>query len=312
MVIGCTVLGGVAAGLAEYYGTKYYLGWLAGIGEGLVVAGVLAVTVDWYLKEHLTTAVIRNVSPYLMGADLPEVLKDEIHALCVTEVIRRDLELDFIFTELPGEPDFVVVTTKVQYRFDNLSDEPQRVELVCSVTKPYRAPADFIQIETVGGIGFADDIGSVVNFEERGTAASGDLGQDEGNDGIARSRRWSRDVLVPPKSHAATTRFWSTTHQILPAEFQDAFISVMPTIGKTVRATYPDSMSVFVQFGHRLYHTAHAVPLTRPDSWRLEKAFPGRSTTMIEWRKRPTPLPEKGRVEEIIVINASGNQDRAV
>ena len=100
----CFAVGATAAGFAEFYGENYHLGWLAALGEGLIVAGVLAVTVDSYLKRHLTRAVIRDVSPYLMGASLPEVLRNEIHALCATEVIRRDLELDFIFRELPNEP----------------------------------------------------------------------------------------------------------------------------------------------------------------------------------------------------------------
>ena len=301
IVCACLLVGIITAGLAEYFGDKYHLGWLASVGEGLIVAAVLAVTVDFYLKKHLTEAVIRDVSPHLMGADLPPVLRNEIHALCATEVIRRDLELDFIFRELPGEPDFIILTTKVQYGIENLSDRAQAVELVCGVNKPYKPAADFIQIETVGGIGFIDHLGTPKKFEDHATPAA-DLGSDEGGaDEVPRFRSWTKNMYVPPKGQATETRFWSTTHQILPVEFQDAFISVHPTIGQTVRATYPDWMSVQVQFGHRLYQQAHAIPSTRPSSWRLPTAFPGRAATMIEWRKRPTPLP-KGGVEEIILI----------
>ncbi len=301
IVVCCMAAGVIAAALAEYYKASAYLGWLSAIGEGLIVAGVLAITVDLYLKKHLTEAVIRDVSPHLMGADLPSVLRHEIHALCATEVIRRDLEIDFIFRELPGEPDYLVFTTRVQYLIENLSDYAQPISLICTVAKPYKATANFIQIETVGGIGFLDDAGGPLKFEDRASATA-DLGTDETvGDDVPRFRKWSREAFVPPQSQETTTRFWSTTHQILPIEFQDAFISIHPTIGQIVRATYPESLSVNVQFGHRLYKQVHAIPTTRPSSWRLEKAFPGRSTTMIEWRKRPTPVPQK-EVEEIIVI----------
>jgi hypothetical protein len=303
-VVVCIAVGGLIAAVAEYFGDAYHLGPMASVGEGLIVAGVLAITVDTYLKKHLTQAVIRDVSPYLMGADLPDVLRSEVHALCATEIVRRDLEIDFHFIELPGEPDFISVTTKVQYRIENLADTVRSVPILVSVAKPYKPTADFIQIEDVGAINIVDEKGATTRFEEHASPAA-DLGADEGGDEtVTRFRVWRRSMQIPPHSQGVTTRFWSTTHQILPIEYQDAFVSVHATIGHTVRATYPDSLSVHVQFGHRLYREAHQIPTARPTFWRLDRAFAGRATTMIEWRKRPTPLP-KDAMEEIVVITDS-------
>ncbi len=306
-VVGSLVGGVVALVLGDFYSQHI----ISGAGEALVIAGILALSVDSYLKAHLTKEVteevIRNVSPHLMGAELPKVLREEVHALCVTEVIRRDLQIDFIFAEVPGQPEFLVLTTNVQYEIENLSDSAKEVPLWVSVTKPYQPSASFIQIEYVGCSGVLDEQGNASRFEERATP-SGDLGVDlafESED-TARVRVWQKQVWVPPIASGIRTHVWSTTHQILPMEYQDAFISMHPTIGQTVRAVYPDGMAVYVQFGHRLFRQAHAVPTHRPTTWKLDRAFPGRAVTMVEWRKRPTPLPAR-TIEEIVVL--PGNPD---
>ena len=53
-------------------------GLFHGLGEALVIAVLLAVTVDAYVKNRLTREIVKEVSPFIMGSDLPQEMRNEV------------------------------------------------------------------------------------------------------------------------------------------------------------------------------------------------------------------------------------------
>ena len=60
------------------------------VGDALLVAALLAVTVDRYIKSDLIREASKDVHKYLVGYHLPEELKERIQEMMCEPIIRRD------------------------------------------------------------------------------------------------------------------------------------------------------------------------------------------------------------------------------
>ena len=58
------------------------------ISKALIVAVVLAATVDTYLKSRFAKEVVREVSPYVMAHTLPSGLQQEVNTICELKSYR--------------------------------------------------------------------------------------------------------------------------------------------------------------------------------------------------------------------------------
>jgi hypothetical protein len=66
--------------------------------HALIIAGFLAIVVDWFVKAHFIREVTRDVYHYLVGYDLPVEIKDQIKDLTNIKIVRSRFCIDFRFT----------------------------------------------------------------------------------------------------------------------------------------------------------------------------------------------------------------------
>jgi hypothetical protein len=101
--------------------------FLKSLGHAALIAGVLAGTVDLYLKERLLKEILVDASKFLIGYELPTEIKDRIKELITTPLIRRDFSLRYQL--IPGEEKgFINCVLELSFEIDNLSHRPQKYQ----------------------------------------------------------------------------------------------------------------------------------------------------------------------------------------
>jgi hypothetical protein len=110
LIVGLMLLIGLRWCPAEWVVRRILIG---GVGEALIVAALLALTVDKYIKSDLIREASKDVHKYLVGYHLPEEMKERIQEMMCEPIIRRDWRIDYTLTpEKGGE-----VTVDVRYSF---------------------------------------------------------------------------------------------------------------------------------------------------------------------------------------------------
>jgi hypothetical protein len=263
-----------------------FLGIVGAIGEAALVAGLLALTVDIYLKRRLTQEITQDVSAYVMSRALPRELQDEVDAFCREHSVRTDLELNYTFSDIEGNENFILMSVLLRFQVVNLTDESQPFDHIASVQITPNAMANaheaMVLIPEAGARDVFNEDGSSADYTERGNPDLGKL-----VDGVYRV--WRKRVFVPPKGSRKTSFFWSYRRQVLPREFQDTFILTNAAIRPRLQVTCPDWMDVSATFGHRL--KADAFTSGNPKFWILNAGMPPFSSISIEWRNKGATTP---------------------
>ena len=217
----------------------------------MLIAGVLAVTVDRYVKLRLREDIAHDVFFAALGVHLPSELKEEILAIGDCKLVRRDL---FVTYKLSAHKNSLLVNceTQVSFSMHNLTDQSQAFTHEIAVPDApsgcvtTASPITFVKAQMSNGIAPYELSSAQIEF-------------DESDHGLA----WKKVVRIPPHDNV---RFWSTHHQVLPAEFEEPFIFAQPTIGVTVRVEAPPEIEHGVIFDHRLGNDVEALP---HDTWKL-------------------------------------------
>jgi hypothetical protein len=92
------------------------------VAHALVVASVLALSVDVYLKARLLKEVMRHTARYLIGYELPAEIQDRIHEIMGTALVRHRYEQRCRLTRL--ETGQVKVDVDVTWDMLNYSGTP--------------------------------------------------------------------------------------------------------------------------------------------------------------------------------------------
>lgn len=101
--------------------------FLVSLGHAALIAGVLAGTVDLYLKQRLLKEILLDASKFLIGYELPTEIKDRIRELISAPLIRRDFELRCQISpaDASGRCTSVLEWT---FEIENLSHKPQEYQ----------------------------------------------------------------------------------------------------------------------------------------------------------------------------------------
>ena len=95
----------VAVGVVlSYFGSKHWGHSAEVIGDALIIAGVLGLTVDGYVKAHLLEEASQDIAKYLVGYQLPGQIQDTIKELMCTKLVNRDLHLHYRLSLLKENP----------------------------------------------------------------------------------------------------------------------------------------------------------------------------------------------------------------
>lgn len=248
------------------------------ISKALIVAVVLAATVDTYLKSRFAKEVVREVSPYMMAHTLPSGLQQEVNTICGLKSYRTKFILSYEIEKLEGTDNALKVTCFTRYAAVNLTNEYIPCRHFVWVEKD---PENRLrtQIGAVGAEGACRlDRAPFPKYD--GEVAAGEIEEFAG--GLA----WKRHLLLPPKDHPPAS-FWQTTYQVFPFERYEPFITSVALDGATVRISHPDWLEVGVYFEHRLEDDyKRRQEGTRTDVWEFEHAFLPYSTIAVTWRRK--------------------------
>lgn len=208
--------------------------FLRALGHAFIIAAILAITVDHYLKERVLREVSLDVSKYLVGYRLPEEIQNRIRELMQTKFIRRTFEVRCAFEEAQGGKKLKVSIS--------ITDEIQNIT---SETVHYQDMMEFEKHEpfTIHELNcHSDDI-----------SCSYHLGIEElkkvTTENETHFQILGRKVQIAPvaESVGRTYRFQSRYVQIHPSPFSENINFAHPTIGVSVEITdYPKGYSFFV------------------------------------------------------------------
>jgi len=108
------------------------------VGKALMAAGILAGSVDIYLKRRLATDFVRDISPFIEGMGLPQEFQDEIAFIRRIPLYRKDFQLEYkIFDDPVLIPGYVRVRTSIWYELINPTEQAQPYEHVVAVGNSY-------------------------------------------------------------------------------------------------------------------------------------------------------------------------------
>src|SRR5438874_2129572 len=95
--------------------------WLDALGHAILIAGVLGLTVDPYLKAKLTSETFDSTLRAALGKDLPPPLHDELRRIGSCNFVREHFEATF---EIREESDNqVTLSTVTNFDVRNISSE---------------------------------------------------------------------------------------------------------------------------------------------------------------------------------------------
>jgi hypothetical protein len=116
-----------------------YVPWHLGkvAGDALIIAGLLAMTVDRFLKARFLREMSTDVAKYLIGYSLPRELQDRIQELMGTRLIGCDAEFRYRLRETHEH--YVEMETELSWVLENFSNSPEEYQQRVTTERRYNA-----------------------------------------------------------------------------------------------------------------------------------------------------------------------------
>lgn len=237
-----------------------------GIGEALIIAGILGLTVDGYIKEHLLEDASRDIAKYVWGYRLPTELQNRFEALMLTKRITRDFHLHYELSLIKEAPGKVLVETTLIYETQNIGIEELPYWRRFYQQK-YFSPC-FLELRCNS----TDKDG---NYYVGPKELSEQLKSQEGNSEVGvrtpTIKLLPHDSLSKPKYE-----FKARWTLVCPDDYSDFFVlDESPTIGVLITAEYPDD-----------FEFEGPTPATQVKGWKYERVFLAQEQITVHWRKK--------------------------
>jgi hypothetical protein len=240
------------------------------LGEALIVASILGLTVDRYLKGYLIRTASLDVYKYLVGYNLPEEIKERLQSLMGTVFIRRNWQIAYTLTPIESDSDEVIIDVRYRFELENISNTVQTYRQRIQAEK-YLNP---IVLEMR-----CDDPESSFCCS---ATLGGSLGRDqEGVPGLIEAS--SPEIKIKPSRRNGELRYPFSAHYQLrtPSNHGDTFSFLHPSIGVTITAAYPE--------GYRISIEPESDTVITENMWQFRKrAFLQSEHVMVRWFKTST------------------------
>lgn len=240
------------------------------LGDALIIAAVLAITVDKYLKRRLVRELAHNVFHFLIGYDLPPEARDRIREIVTkSTLIRRDSELNYRIEVVPGDPEKVRVQLTSTFSLDNITSEELtyrfRTATACSARS-----GRFVRLWC-----HSRQSGAVYEYPPPELKMDGP--DDEGNYWIS-----GKEVKIPPRNFEKDLRFEIGCRYESVSEHRsdtENYEFMYPTLRVRVKIEYPeDEFTV--------------VPVPKPSAmfgkfeWTYDRFFVSGEQVAIRWTRK--------------------------
>lgn len=236
------------------------ISWLAGIvrpiGESLVVAGILVLLIDPFLKERLLREASRGIFHYLLGFDQQPEIKERLKKLVFdTTLFRRNYHMTCRFIpEQSGQ-----MRLEIQSRFDVVNPTNE--------AKPFQ---HILQGERVENL----TVRSLTLVSSEGNYTKTPSLQPKQDDPEVVEADGGR-IQIQPSSKGLNYTFGTNFSMLYPMEFFLALNFSAPTIGVTIEVFPPEGFEI----------TASATPTHTTNIWRYDKLFMPNEHIDLRWRK---------------------------
>lgn len=232
------------------------------LGDALMIASILGLTVDYFLKERVLREVSADVSKYLIGYRLPSEVQDRIHWLLQTQWIRRNFHIRCRLTEINN--DRVNLEITASHEIQNITSE----------TLPYQHIIEYEQHDPQRVLEMrcdSNDQKAQYRIADAGVQPRekpGDLGVME---------VFGKKVKIPPvhESIGRTYTFACRYTVEFPSHYSDAVSFSQPTINVVLEVECPNTYRI----------TASGANVSTHNRWEYKKIFlPGENVT-FRWQK---------------------------
>lgn len=237
-----------------------------GIGEALIIAGVLGLTVDAYIKEHLLEAVSQDIAKYLYGYRLPAELQSTIKDLMCTKRVTRDFHLHYKLSLIGGAPDKVLLETTLTYQPQNIGNKKLRYEQPFYQQK-YFSPC-FLELR-------CDSLDKDGTFYV-GPKQLSDQVESQVGKSVIRVTTPVVHLLPHDSLSKSKYEFKASWTLVCPEEYSDFFVlDESPTIGVLITAEYPNE-----------FEFEGPTSATQVNRWAYERVFFAQEQITVHWRKK--------------------------
>lgn len=119
-VVAMALLGGALIYFSHRFGA--WAGFSESLGHALIIASVLAATVDLYVKSRLLREASKDIAKYLIGYALPAEIQDRIKETMGIALVRRGLTIKYILSFISEKPGKLLATVLYTYQVENCSN----------------------------------------------------------------------------------------------------------------------------------------------------------------------------------------------
>jgi hypothetical protein len=232
----------LTTGILFSLGAILQLGWLPylrsqfseSLGDALVIAGILALTVDYYLKNRVLREVSADVSKYLIGYQLPGEVQDRIKGLLQTAWVRRNCNVRCRLTELHDKPGHVRLDVTISDEMENITNE----------TLPYTDTLEFEKHDPERIVELrCDSEDKRASYYLTGAALNDAIKEKKDEYGVMVAQ--GKRIRIPPVRQAKHKyRFTAKYEVTYPENYSDLVSFKWPTIGVSIEFECPDTFRI--------------------------------------------------------------------
>lgn len=270
----CFVLGLVSLYLShqEFLRPVCLRSILDSLGHALIVASLLAATVDVYMKRRLLKEASLDISKYLIGYALPEEIQDKIKEAMRIDLVRRDLTIRYSLAPASEKPDKLLATVLYTYQVENVSNHEIDYQPRMDFATHLRPRTLDMRVDSLA--------------DESANEMKKDLSPDEEQRPQVSAYSLSLFKVKPKPKNPELRYVCEIRYEIeVPVEYGDSFYFNHPTIDVTLEAEWPSNIEFF-----------GPGEVSNTNRWYFKKAFlPGEE---ISWRwrrmaERPSDRPTR-------------------
>lgn len=221
-----------------------FIDTIAGVGEALIVAALLAGVVDPYVKLRLGKEVGREIAKETAGEHLPEELRKELEGMQDIKLYMRNMTVDCTLAYVRESDGLLKWHMTMHYEVENASWRPRPFEHRLAITDEEVKEAQMKIIEV------AHNINGSRKYRLRGTDREFTAMCDEKLPLTVFTYAYPTQIRSTRCGPIDKCEYFTTTERLVPsAEIQVIQVS-LPTIGVTLTVRHPPNVKIETSLEH--------------------------------------------------------------
>lgn len=234
------------------------------LGHALLIASILAGSVDGYAKGRLLKEAMHSMSKYLIGWELPGELQDRIKNIMGTGLVRRNFHIHYKISLIELDPNHVTLTVKMEYEVENLTHQKQRYRQTLTLEKHLRAEVLEMRCNSQDVASQYYKSNHLDRLEQEIDAKTKIIGA------------YGNDIQLLPKRHGLKYNFSHTYTCQMEIEDSDIFIFAGPAINASITVECPDEIEFVANSSERMSE----------NRWDYDRSFLAGEHLTVRWFRR--------------------------